>query len=164
MKYSKKRREAVLKKMLPPHNKSIADISEEEGISTATLYNWRQAARAKGLLLPGGESTQEGWTSKDKFAAVLETAGLNEEELAEYCRQRGLFPEQIREWREACEAANDWDRTQNKKLKEARRDDKKQLKKLSVELRRKEKALAETAALLVLSKKAKALWGDNEEE
>jgi len=149
--------------MLPPESKSIAQIAEEEGICTATRYNWRHAARAEGRLLPDGDSTPEGWTSKDKFAAVLETAALNEAELAEYCRKRGLYPEQIREWREACEAANDWDRTQNKKLKDARKDDKKQLKTLEAELKRKEKALAETAALLVLSKKVKALWGDDDE-
>lgn len=164
MKYSKKRREAILKKMLPPENKSIAQIAEDEGICASTLYNWRQAARAEGRLLPDGDSTPEGWTSRDKFAAVLETAALNEEELAEYCRKRGLYPEQIREWREACEAANDWDRNQNKLLKDARKDDQKQLKKLEAELKRKEKALAETAALLVLSKKVKALWGDDEDE
>ena len=78
MKYSKKRREAVLKKMLPPESKTIAEIAEEEGICTATLYNWRQAARAEGRLLPDGDSTPEGWTSKDKFAAVLKTAALND--------------------------------------------------------------------------------------
>ena len=74
MKYSPERKEAILKKMLPPHNKSVPEIAEEEGISQQTLYTWRRAAREKGRLLPAGESTLAGWTSRDKFAAVLENA------------------------------------------------------------------------------------------
>ena len=72
--------------------------------------------------------------------------------------------EQIRHWRAACEQANDWDRTQNKRLKESRKADEKRIRKLEQELRRKEKALAETAALLVLRKKAQAIWGEAEAE
>jgi len=89
---------------------------------------------------------------------------LNEAELSTYCRKRGLYPEQIRQWREACEQANDWDRNQNKRLKEFRKVDGRRIKDLERELIRKEKALAETAALLVLRKKAQAIWGDNEDE
>ncbi|MCU7889076.1 MAG: transposase [Candidatus Thiodiazotropha sp. (ex Lucinoma aequizonata)] len=71
---------------------------------------------------------------------------------------------QIVEWREACEQANDWDRNQNKRLKDIRKTDEKRIKELERELNRKEKALTETAALLVLRKKAQAIWGDTEEE
>jgi len=161
--YSPERKEAVLKKMLPPHNRSIPELAQEEGISEATLYNWRKAARAAGRLLPDGESTPQGWTSRDKFAAVLETAALAEAELAEYCRKRGLYPEQIRAWRGACEQANDWDGAQSRHLKEARKSDEKRIRELERELRHKEKALAETAALLVLTKKAEAIWGKDED-
>ena len=52
MRYPTERKEAVLKKMLPPNNKTIKELSQEEGISEATLYNWRKAARAEGRLLP----------------------------------------------------------------------------------------------------------------
>lgn len=163
MKYPQERKEAVLKKMLPPHNKSIPEIAKEEAISEATLYNWRKAARAEGRLLPNGDNTPSGWSAADKFAAVVETAAMNEAELSAYCRQRGLYPEQIRAWREACEQANDWDRTQNLQLKETRKADEKRIKELERELRQKEKALTETAALLVLRKKAQAIWGDEED-
>ena len=95
MGYSLERKEAVLKKMLPPNNQSIAVLAKEEGISDATLYNWRQQARNEGRLMPDSDNTPEGWTSKDKFAAVMETATLSEAEIAEYCRQRGLYPEQL---------------------------------------------------------------------
>ena len=158
MGYSQERREAVLKKMLPPNNRSIADLAIEEGISGATLYNWRQQARDEGRLMPNADNTPEGWSSRDKFAAVLETAAMSEAEIAEYCRQRGLFPEQLSHWRMACEQANDWNRASQQQLKETTRADRKKLKQLEKELARKEKALAEAAALLVLRKKLDAMF------
>jgi len=164
MRYPKERKEAVLKKMLPPNNKTIKELAAEEGISEATLYNWRNAARAEGRLMPDGDCTPHGWSAKDKFAAVLETAALNEADLSAYCRERGLYPEQIHQWRNSCEQANDWDRTQNKKLQQARRGDQRRIKELKRDLCRKEKALAETAALLVLQKKVEAIWGEGEDE
>jgi transposase-like protein len=164
MSYAKERKEAVLKKMLPPNNKTIPEIAQEEGISEGTLYNWRKMARAEGRLIPDGDSTPAGWCAADKFAAVVETASMNEAALSAYCRERGLYPEQIREWREACEQANDWDRNQNRRLKESRKGDEKRIKELERDLRRKEKALAEAAALLVLRKKAQAIWGEPEGE
>lgn len=60
MKYSLERKEAMLKKMLPQHNRPIAALVEEEGISTATLYLWRTHARAQGRLLPDGATGPEG--------------------------------------------------------------------------------------------------------
>jgi len=57
MRYPKERKEAVLKKMLPPNNKTIKELSVEEDISEATLYNWRNAARAEGRLMPDGDCT-----------------------------------------------------------------------------------------------------------
>jgi transposase-like protein len=95
MQYSKERKEAVLKKMMPPHNRSIVALAREEGISKATLYIWRRQARERGLLLPDSDSAPEGWSSRDKFNAVVESAGMNEAELAEYCRRKGLYPEQL---------------------------------------------------------------------
>lgn len=63
-----------------------------------------------------------------------------------YCRERGLYPSQVKEWRAACEQANDWDRAQNKRLQDNTRNADKRIKELERELNRKEKALAETAA------------------
>jgi transposase-like protein len=163
MGYPRERKEAVLRKMLPPSNKTIKELAQEEGVSEATLYNWRKAARAQGRLLPDGDSTPAGWCASDKFAAVVESAALNEAQRSVYCRERGLYPEQLRQWREACEQANDWDRAQSQREREARRADEQRIKELERELRHKEKALAETAALLVLRKKAQAIWGEGED-
>jgi transposase-like protein len=164
MKYSPERKEAVLKKMMPPHNRSIQQLAGEEGISEATLYNWRNEARTKGILLPDGDTSPEGWNARDKFAAVLESASLNEEETAEYCRRRGIYPHQLKLWRKACEAANDWDKQAGIKLKSEQKCNRKRIKDLEKELHRKEKALAEAAALLVLQKKVQAIWEDPEDE
>lgn len=85
MKYSDKRREAVLRKLMPPNNKTVAEVAAEEGISEVTIYKWRKQARDAGQLLPDHGSGPEGWSSHDKFNAVLESAALSEAELAEYC-------------------------------------------------------------------------------
>ena len=163
MGYSPERRSAVLKRMLPPNNVAVRQLSREEGISEGTLYMWRAEARGKGQLLPDADAGPEGWSSRDKFAAVLETAALNETDLAEYCRKHGLYPAQIATWRAACEQANDWDRTSAVRLGQATKEEKKRVKDLERELARRDRALAETAALLVLRKKASAIWGDAED-
>jgi transposase-like protein len=153
MKYPKERKEAVLKKMLPPDNMSVPQIATEEGISEATIYNWRKEARAQGRLLPEGDSTPQGWTSRDKFAAVVETAAMNAAELSQYCRRRGLYPEQLQVWRRACEQANDYEEARVRRTQEEIRALKRKQQELELESRRKEKALVETAALLVLKKR-----------
>ncbi len=165
MKYSLERRESVLRKLLPPNARSVAEVSVEEGICTATLFNWRKAARIKGQSVPSTKPSLEGWSSEDKFTVVLETASLNETELAEYCRKRGVYPNQVEQWREACRTANQpRSRAQRRQDQAQARTDKKKVKRLEKELLRKDKALAETAALLVLRKKAAAIWGPGEDE
>ena len=160
MGYSPERKSAVLKRMLPANTTAIRQLSQEDGISEATLHKWRAEARGKGQLLPNADAGPEGWSSRDKFTAVLETAALNEADLAEYCRKRGLYLAQIAVWRAACEQANDRDRASTARLGRATREEKKRVKDLERELARKDRALAETAALLVLRKKASAIWGD----
>ncbi|CAK0775889.1 putative IS3 family mobile element-associated protein [Gammaproteobacteria bacterium] len=163
MRYSAERKEAVLRKMLPPNNKSLKDLAQEEGISEATLHLWRRETRAQGRLLPDADKTPEGWSAKDKFCAVVETAAMNEEELSEYCRKRGLYPEQMKGWRIACEQATDRERESSSRLNEVIREERKRNKELERELTRKEKALAEAAALLILRKKAEVIWGEYED-
>lgn len=111
--------------------------------------------------MPGSGKNAEEWTSEDKFAVVLETATLNASELAEYCRRKGLFAEQIATWRAACMAAN---AKQMRGQPAQSKEDKKRIRQLEKDLQRKEKALAEAAALLILRKKAQAIWGDKEED
>jgi transposase len=91
--YSQARKKTVLKKMMPPSNMSIAKLSLDMGISQATLYYWRKQAMNKGRVMPGDGKNAEAWSSANKFAVVLETASLNEAELALYCRKKGLYAE-----------------------------------------------------------------------
>ena len=163
MAYSTERRAAVLKKLEPPDAVPLRQLAKDKGISEATLHTWRRDARGKGRLLPGADAGPDGWNSRDKFAAVIETAALNEADLAAYCRQRGLYAEQVQAWRAACEQANDWARASTQRLGQAPREEKKRIQALERDLARKEKALAEAAALLVLRKNAAAVWGDGED-
>jgi len=162
--YSEERKQAIIRKMMPPLNTPISQLIEETGISDCTLYTWRKAARQKGLVVPGDGKNAEDWSSEDKFAVVVETASLNEAELAEYCRKKGLYVDQIKAWKESCLQANASSGVLTRKEKVEIRQDKKQIHKLTKELRRKDKALAETAALLVLRKKADAIWGEGEDD
>ena len=162
--YSQERRASVLSKLLPPNNGAVTQVAKEEGICTATLYNWLKSARKRGVPVPGsGKKTPEEWNGEAKLAVVLETASLNAEELSRYCRRKGLYPEQIGKWKQACienaQLEPDRERESSEELKRL----KKRYRALEKELRRKEKALAESAALLVLQKKYQALWEDEDE-
>lgn len=161
--YSQERKAAVMRKLLPPENRTVAEVAREEGISEVTLYNWRKKAREQGLPVPGSEKQSEKWSGEAKFAVAVETAGFSEAELSEYCRTKGLYPEQVRAWREACIAGASSEAGRRQAEQAQARREKKRIKELERELRRKDKALAETAALLALRKKLNALWGDDEE-
>jgi transposase-like protein len=163
-KYSEERKQAVIAKMMPPENRSIPDLARETGITSATLYNWRSQAKARGAAVPGDGKNPEAWSPENKLAVVIETAALNEAELAEYCRRKGLFVEQIEAWKAAClRGARDADGLESASREQAKRY-RKRVRELERDLRQKEKALAETAALLVLRKKANAIWGKDEDE
>jgi transposase len=162
--YSEERKAAVIEKMMPPHNTSIPELAKETGICDATLYNWRKQARLEGYAVPADGRNPEKWSSADKFAVVVETASMNEAELGEYCRQKGLYPEQIAAWRETCLQANANQEVQSQAQRKQAKQARQQIKQLERELRRKDKALAETTALMVLEKKARAIWGDGEDE
>ena len=164
MNYSPEFKEAMLRRMLPPNNESITKSAREEGIAEQTLRNWRDKARKEGYAAPGTSAQPEEWSTQDKFLIVVETTGMNESELSEYARKKGLYVEQIKAWTDACMNANGGVAQEAARLNRELKDSQKERKKLEKELQRKEKALAEAAALLVLSKKANAIWGDHEDE
>ena len=98
-KYNDEFKEQVVRKMMPPNAMSVAQVSRDTGVSDVTLYNWRNQFRHEGKSVPADPSNPENWSGENKLAVVIETAALNEEELAEYCRQKGLYAEQIVRWR-----------------------------------------------------------------
>lgn len=109
-----------------------------------------------------GRRDQPGWRARDKFAAVVETAGLSEAEQAEYCRKRGLYPDQLHARRTVCEQATEGDETRSRTVREQTHADKQRIKDLEHKLARKEKALAETAALLTLRPPPRRSGGGSE--
>lgn len=158
--YPKELKDSVIARMLPPNDVSVPDLVRETGIPKDTLYTWRRKARRGST--PTQSAIHKGLSSEEKFNIVLETASLNEVELGEYCRRKGLFPQMIQAWKEACKQAHT--PLAPKADKETIRHQKTKIKHLEADLRRKEKALAEAAALLVLQKKVRSLWEDPEDE
>ena len=155
-KYSADFKSRIIAQMLPPNNRSIPELAKETGIPKETLYTWR--TKNGGAQAVSGQKT-EVFTGSQKFHMVLEAATMNEHDLAEFCRRSGCFPEQISAWRESCEMAND---IRPRRAEQAeRRELRKQNNQLQSELRRKEKALAEMTAILVLQKKVREIWGEH---
>lgn len=81
--------------MMPPINRPVAELAEETGVNPVTLYAWRKQARSAGVAVPWDGKQNELWFSADKFRVVVESAGLSETELADYCRRKGLYVELI---------------------------------------------------------------------
>jgi transposase len=150
--------------MMPPGNRTVPALAEETGISSVTLYAWRKQARAAGAVVPGDGKSPEGWSSEEKFRVVLESAALNETELAEYCRRKGLYVEQVRAWRGACEQANATVQERTRTERAQAKDTRTRIRELEREGKRDKAALAEAAALLLLGKKAAAIWGKDEDD
>jgi transposase-like protein len=162
--YSKEFKEKVIKKLESPTNETVPQIAKELGIPKTTIYQWIKTNRESKEDVKNVNKAPKKWNSKDKFHVVLETSTLTEEELSTYCRRKGLYPDEVKGWIKQCIDANTQVLKDPEKIEEELRAEKQKTKALEKELRFKEKALAETAALLVLRKKAQAIWGDTEEE
>ncbi len=160
MKYSRRIKESALRKILPPENRSVADVAREMGISEQTIYNWKNQAENGTLFLEDtGSPLATGQV--ERYNLLLEARTIGDEGMGEWLRGKGLHSEHLSLWeQEIKDTLNNKDNTlklENQRLK-------KEKKELEKELRRKEKALAEMAALLTLKKKAQAIWGDDKDE
>ena len=163
--YPKERKDAIINKMLPPQSMTVPELAQLENIPLGTLYTWRTQYlnhHSKETIPMASSNTP--WSASQKLSIIIETSSLNEQDLSEYCRKNGLFTSDIDSWKadfiksaKNQSSSSKEDRAQLKQL----RTDNKSLKK---ELHRKEKALAEAAALLVLRKKWDALWEESEDE
>ena len=161
MRYSPGFKESILKKVLPPESKSVAEVSRETGIAAWTIYQWKRAARDGKLADTGGELRPADRSPGEKLRLLLEGNGLEEEQRGAWLREHGLHSEHLNAWeQELRDIVTDKDQ----KLRQELAETKKKLKKTERELARKEKALAEMAALMALKKKANAIWGDDEDD
>ena len=159
--YPEEHKKAVISKLVES-GLSLRQFSHREGISLSTLYGWRDKYLEADYSLTKSDDPED-WSAEQKFSVVLETATLSEIELSEYCRVKGLYPEQIQQWKQSCISGNQSEVQQRKQQTQERKADKKRIKELEKELKRKDAALAETAALLVLRKKLNAWWGEDED-
>ena len=162
--YTEEFKASVLKKLEEPTNHTITSLSNELNVPRTTIYQWVRTHNKKQKNSSINLKPKSNWTSEDKFHVVLETATFAEAELSEYCRRKGIYVDEVKSWKEQCLKANQTLIEDPRELKNSLKGEKEKVRKLENELRIKEKALAETAALLVLRKKANAIWGDPEEE
>jgi transposase-like protein len=125
---------------------SLRQISDEPSIPRATLHCWKKQYSMINNDSEAINTPAESWTSEEKFAVVLESATISEVELNAYCHEKGVYPGQIKAWREACIRGN---QPQDKDLrrKASYQQHKRKINTLERELKRKEKALAEMAML-----------------
>jgi transposase-like protein len=120
--HSPERKAAIIRKLLPPQL-TVAEFSRQEGIVPVTLHAWRTKLKAGGALMPKDKNNADDWPTEAKFAAALHAATLSEIELSEYCLSKGLYPEQIRVWRQGQMSA----KAQLKAEREQARADKKRI-------------------------------------
>jgi DNA-binding transcriptional MerR regulator len=153
--FGKKFKERAVARLLPPESADISRVSQELGVSVSTLERWR----ADALSTPARERV---WTAAARLQAVITTASMDEAQRSAWCREQGIFLSDLKSWQEAATAA--LSQPEEGRASPAQtREDRKRIKELEREVRRKDKALSETAALLVLSKKVQAILGDGEE-
>jgi transposase-like protein len=159
MAYSKEVRERAIARMLPPINASLSALSQELNIPYQTLYGWRTQSSKHPVPVTQAREADDQFDAQTKFKVVLETATLSGVDLAAYCSSKGLYVEQIAQWRAQCEASFN-----PTTMSAAERANAKRIQLLEREIARKEKEIAEAAALMILRKKAEAIWGLGEEQ
>ena len=169
--YSEAFKSKMVQRMSGPHAKTATALASEVGIAQPTLSRWLRRAQGSvdGMSKREPSVTEasseraalsskrpEDWSAEERLRAVAESARLSDAELGAFLRREGLHEATLREWRAAALAGLGPQRVG--------RGDQKRVNELERQLRRKDKALAEAAALLLLQKKLRALWGDGDDD
>jgi transposase len=153
--YGQKFKERVIARLLPPESSPVDAVSQSVGISVTTLERWR----AEVLANPERNEVRQ-WTPAARLEAVITTAAMNQAARSAWCREHGVYPTELETWKQdAIGGLGEPRETESAAVKQERR----RIKELERELHRKDKALAETAALLVLSKKLAAIFHEGED-
>ena len=154
--YGQTFKDRAVARLLAPESAAIDVVAREVGVSTGTLERWREDSLSR-------PARGRAWTAGSRFEAVVTTAAMNEADKSAWCRSHGAYPEELAKWRASATTAL----AAPEELRaspQATRADRKRIKDLERELLRKDRALAETAALLVLSKKVQAIFNKGEDE
>ena len=154
--YGQSFKDRAVARLLPPESVAVQTLARELSISAATLARWR----AEALSQPVGE---RGWSAGARFEAVLSTAAMDEASKGAWCREHGVYPQTLEQWRTAALQALDEPEEVARQALREKKAERGRIKELERDLRRKEKALAEAAALLVLSKKLEAIFPKDED-
>ena len=154
--YGRAFKDRAVARLLPPESAALDDVSRAVGIGVDTLVRWRSDAMSR-------PERDRVWTAAARFDAVLTTAAMNEAGKSAWCRAHGTYPQELATWQlNATQALAEPGEARASPLQT--KQDRRRIKELERELLRKDRALAETAALLVLSKKAKAIFNTGEAE
>lgn len=159
--YSSSFKDRMVRRLAGAGAVSASALALEVGVSQGTLSRWLRDARTIGGMThstkgPEVRGDRKKWTAREKLRVVMEAGQLSDTDLGAYLRREGVHGAQVQQWRAAAEAALG----RPGQERSERRAEGKKLRALERELRRKDAALAEAAALLVLKKKAQAIWGD----
>lgn len=149
-------KQAIVQKALGQRGRGLKALAEAHHIGYSTLQKWVSCYRKEAQ--PGGLSQKGGLSAADKLKHLLATAALDEEGLGAYCRGQGIYSFELQQWKEDLmrEKSTEKRPSEGSELKRLRAEN----KALKQELQRKDRALAETSALLVLKKKAALVWGE----
>jgi transposase-like protein len=155
--YSEPFRQQALEKVYTRDSRSIRSVAGDLNMSLGTLRNWMKADKNNSSARVGKQSRRPiDWSLADRLEILMESHGLDEEALNAFCREKGIFRHHLEQWQAGFAAGGAADtRAELRELKDTN-------KALTRELNRKEKALAEAAALLVLQKKYQALWEEKD--
>ena len=160
MHYSTEFKKAAIQKYLRRGNRTVNEILGDIGISSPTLYQWRdELANVDGMKK---QSKPKDRPPTEKLKLLMEYETLPVEKRGEYLRKNGLHEDHLKDWRQQIEAA--LSSSSQKADRSELQAEQRKTKQLERELRRKEKALAEASALLILKKKADLIWGTDEED
>ena len=161
MRYSEKFKEKMVAKMVGPAGRSANSLSKEVNVPQGTLSRWLAQAKVGSMKKQGG-GRRKRWSPADKIRVVLEAAAAGDEGLGKLLRREGLHEADLARFRdEVLEAAAKG--FEASRPKRGVSPEEKRIRKLEKELTRKEKALAEAAALLVLRGKVQAFLAADEE-
>jgi len=154
-------RARMVQRMAGAESISATALAKKVGVSQNTLSRWlRQASEARPTVPPMTKKKRQSRsarrTAQDKLRLVLEASALSEEDLGAFLRREGVHEADLEAWRAAATGALEAPHGKRRENTAERR----KIRELERELTRKDKALAEVSALLILKKKVQEIWGD----
>jgi len=160
---SENAKKAIVQKALTQDGRSLRELAGLHNISKTTLHNWIKQYRNDDIIIDISPGKRDRFlSSAERFSHLMATSSMDEGAIGVYCREHGLYSFQLKQWKEAfmAEQSNEKKPALQSELKSLRDEN----KRLKQELKRKDSALAEASALLILKKKAALIWGESEDD